>query len=240
MGSLRERLAHGTFWALLGSLTVQGSGLLASIVSARILGKVGFGELGMLRSTVLMFAVFAGAGLGMAATKYVAEFRVTDPDKTGRIIGLLLNTAVILGGGVSLVCLILAEPLARGILNAPHLAKALQVGCLILLLTTLNGVQLGVVYGFEAFRGQALLCVLDGILNLMLIPVGALLYGVTGAMGGAVIAALSGVIVKHRVLKKECRRASIKVLHRNVSSELPARLEICLAGCPGGSEHTTI
>lgn len=221
-GSLRARLAHGTIWTLLGSLVSQGSGVLGSIISARILGSVGFGELGMIRSTVLMFAVLAGNGLGMAATKYVAEFRVLDPQKTGRIVGLLLNTTFILGGGVTLLCFTLAVPLASGVMKAPHLAEALQVGCLMLLLTTLNGVQSGVVCGFEAFRTQAHLCALDGISNLLLIPAGALFYGVTGAMGGSVIAALLGVIVKQRAMSTACKYASITIKHRDVFSEISA------------------
>lgn len=221
-GSLRARMAHGTFWTLVGSVIAQGAGVLGSIFSARILGKVGFGELGMIRSTVLMFGVLAGTGLGMAATKFVAEFRVKDPHKAGRMIGLFMNTAFILGGTVTLVCLIIAAPLAKSAMSAPHLAGALQVGCLLLLLNTLNGVQLGVVCGFEAFRTQSQVIVLDAIFNLVLIPAGAFFYGVTGAIGGSVLAALLGFIVKQLSMHKECKRSSIKVLHRNVSAELPA------------------
>jgi len=222
VGSLRARMAKGTFWTLIGSVTAQGAGLLGSIFCARILGKVGFGELGMIRSTVLMFGVLAGTGLGMATTKYVAEFRVKDPHKAGRMIGLFMNTAIILGGSVTLVCLIIAAPLAKWAMNAPHLAGALQVGCLLLLLNPLNGVQLGAVCGFEAFRAQSRVIVLDGIFNLALIPAGAFVYGVAGAVGGSVMAALLGFIVKKWTMHKECKRASIKVLHRNVSAELPA------------------
>ncbi len=53
-----------------------------------MLGKEEFGKLGIVQSTVGMFQVFAGFGLGLTATKYVAEFRDSDPAKTGRIIGL--------------------------------------------------------------------------------------------------------------------------------------------------------
>ncbi len=101
-GSLRARMAYGTFWTLVGTMIAQLAGMLGSIFSARILGKVGFGELGMIRSTVLMFGVLAGTGLGMATTKYVAEFRVNDPFKAGRMIGLFMNTAFILGTCVTL------------------------------------------------------------------------------------------------------------------------------------------
>ena len=221
-GSLRARMASGTFWTLVGSVIAQGAGVLGSIFSARILGKVGFGELGMIRSTVLMFGVLAGTGLGMAATKYVSEFRVKDPIKAGRMIGLFINTAFILGGIVTLICLILATPLAKLAMNAPNLAGALKVGCLLLLLNTLNGVQLGAVCGFEAFRTLSQVVVLDGIFSLVLIPAGAFFYGVTGAVGGSVMAALLGFIVKQWAMNKECKRASIRVLYRNISAELPA------------------
>ena len=220
--SIRGRVMHGAFWTLLGSTLSQGAGVLGSILSARILGKVGFGELGIIRSTVLMFGVLAGTGLGMASTKYVAEFRLNDPAKAGRMIGLLLNAGVILGGSVTLVCLFLSAPLADSVMHAPHLAGALQIGCLLLLLTTLNGVQLGVVCGFEAFRTQSRVIVLDGMFNLLLVPAGAFVYGVAGAVGGSVLAALLGFMVKQQAMNKECRRSAIHVVHRHVSAEFPA------------------
>ena len=213
---------HGAFWTLVGSGLSLGAGVLGSIICARILGKVGFGELGMVRSTVLMFGVVAGAGLGMAATKYVAEYRINDPVRAGRMIGLLMNTAYILGGSVTLGCLVIASPLAKWVLSAPHLAAPLQIGCSLLLLNTLNGVQLGVVCGFEAFRTQSQVIALDGILNLVLIPAGAFVYGVTGAVGGSALAALLGFAVKQWVMYKECKKTAIKVVHRHISAEFPA------------------
>jgi len=57
-----ERIAKGAFWSLSGSIVSQGSILFASMYVARILGKTQFGELGMIRSTINMFVVFAGFG----------------------------------------------------------------------------------------------------------------------------------------------------------------------------------
>ena len=91
------RLAKGVFWSMTGTVISQGMMLVASVLVARMLGKTGYGELGMVRSTVSMFGIFAGFGLGLTATKYVAEFRQTDPDKTGRIIGLSRLFAIATG-----------------------------------------------------------------------------------------------------------------------------------------------
>ncbi|NOZ40854.1 MAG: oligosaccharide flippase family protein [Planctomycetes bacterium] len=70
-----------------GAVISRGLMLVASILVARMLGKTVYGELGMIRSTVGMFGVFAGFGLGLTATKHVAEFRESDPERAGRIVG---------------------------------------------------------------------------------------------------------------------------------------------------------
>ena len=52
----------------------------------------------MIQSTVGMFGVFAGFGLGLTATKHVAEFRQSDPERDGLIIGLSALIAIGTGG----------------------------------------------------------------------------------------------------------------------------------------------
>ncbi|QTA79204.1 Polysaccharide biosynthesis protein [Desulfonema limicola] len=100
---LGYRLAKGAFWSLSGALISRGLGLLASILVARILGKTGFGELGIIQSTVGMFGVFAGFGMGLTATKHVAEFRYKNPEKAGRIIILSALLTVIFSGIMALL-----------------------------------------------------------------------------------------------------------------------------------------
>ena len=75
VGSLRARLVSGAAWSLLGSAASQVVAALTSIYVARLLGKDTFGELAMVRSTVQMFGVFAGLGLGLTVSKCIAECR---------------------------------------------------------------------------------------------------------------------------------------------------------------------
>jgi len=76
------RLAKGVFWSMAGAVISRGLMLAATVFVARMLGKNVYGELGMIRSTVGMFGVFAGFGLGLIATKQVAEFRPGGDEKT--------------------------------------------------------------------------------------------------------------------------------------------------------------
>jgi O-antigen/teichoic acid export membrane protein len=80
---LRARVFRGTAWSLLGTVVLQGCAMLASVGAARILGQAAFGGFGMIRSTVMTFGILAGTGLGIAATKLVAEHRTSDPVRGG-------------------------------------------------------------------------------------------------------------------------------------------------------------
>jgi O-antigen/teichoic acid export membrane protein len=49
----------------------------------------------MIQSTQGLFGIVAGAGLGLAATKFVAESRSIDPARTGRYVTLATTIALI-------------------------------------------------------------------------------------------------------------------------------------------------
>ena len=95
---LGRRIAKGVFWSLAGALISRGLAMVSSVLVARMLGREGFGELGTIQATVGMFGVFAGFGLGMTATKFVAELKFTNPLRAGRIIGLSSLTSWASGG----------------------------------------------------------------------------------------------------------------------------------------------
>ena len=81
--------------------------LAAAILVARTLGKVVYGELGIIQSTVGMFGTLAGFGMGTTSSKFVAEFRDKDPQRAGRIIALssVVSWAISIGLGAVLALL---------------------------------------------------------------------------------------------------------------------------------------
>lgn len=52
--------------------------LVATIFVTKYLGKKEYGQFGIIKSTILMFAMFAGLELGMTATKYISQYKSTD------------------------------------------------------------------------------------------------------------------------------------------------------------------
>ena len=213
------RLAKGVFWSMAGAVISRGLMLTASVLVARMLSKTGYGELGMIRSTVGMFGVFAGFGLGLTATKHVAEFRLSDPDRAGRIIGLSGLFAMVTGGLMALGLFIFAPWLAEYTINAPHLAGVLRIGALILFINALNGAQTGALSGFEAFKTIAHVNLFVGLISFPILVCGAHFGGLTGAVWALAINLGVNWLLNHIALRKEIRRFKVPFTLKNCSRE---------------------
>jgi O-antigen/teichoic acid export membrane protein len=219
--TLGTRFVRGASWSLLGMGAAQGLAVVASIVTARLLGKVTFGEFGMVTSTVGAFGIVAGLGLGLTATKYIAEHRTTNPVRAGRILGLSTQVAAISGGAVSLLLFVLAPWLAARTLNAPHLNNELRLGCVLLFLNALDGMQTGALAGLEAFKATARISVVRGVLAFPLLIAGVWFFGLIGAVGATVVLGAVGWWLSQTALRREAARAGIQIDYRGTRSDLP-------------------
>ncbi|HCO94399.1 MAG TPA: polysaccharide biosynthesis protein [Phycisphaerales bacterium] len=229
------RLAKGIFWSMAGAVISRGLMLAPSVLVARMLGKTIFGELGMIRSTVGMFGVFAGFGLGLTATKHVAEFRQSDPDRVGRIIGLSGLFAMLTGGLMALGLFIFAPWLAEHTINAPHLTGVLRIGALILFINALNGAQTGALAGFEAFKTIAYVNLFVGLFSFPILVGGAYFGGLTGAVWALVINLGVNWLLNHLALRKESRRHKVPFTFRECSRELSVLWKFSLPAVLAGS-----
>src|SRR6267154_846908 len=78
------RMARGAFWALVSSVVVKTASFVQAVALARLLGIAGFGEWGLLLSTVATMGVITSFGAGQVATKYVAELKPSNTHRLGR------------------------------------------------------------------------------------------------------------------------------------------------------------
>jgi O-antigen/teichoic acid export membrane protein len=220
-GSIRQRFALGTFWSLTGTIISQGLQLVAAVFAARFLGKAGYGELGIIQSTVGMFGAFAGLALGLTATKNIAEFRKQDPNRAGRILGLTIVVGILSGASIGLMLFAFARPFAAHILNASQLAGQLRLSTLLVFLNTLNGVQIAALSGFEKFADVAKVSAVRGFASFPAIVGGTWLWGLWGAVGGMVVVAAVTWLTSEILLQRECARSGVRVHYTQHRSEWP-------------------
>ena len=233
--SLRSRFARNAVWSLIGAAISQGGSLGASVITARLLGREQFGGYGVMQNTVGMFGVFAGMGLGLTATKYVAELRLADTERAGRIIGFSMAVALSTAATAALVLLAVAPWLASHVLNAPHLSTVLRIAAGALFLNALNGAQTGVLAGFEAFRAIAKVNLIRGVCTFPLAVTGVMLWGLRGAVAALVGAAAVGWILNYIAINAECRRHAIRVRWKKFWSERVILWSFSLPAFLGGA-----
>lgn len=235
---LAGRLARGAFWSLLGSVLARVLSTTSWVIVGRMLGKEGFGEIGMIQNTVGMFATAAAFGMGMATTKYVAEYRSTDPERAGRFIALASATNFITSVVLSLVLWFMAPWLASETLSAPHLVWPLQISALLLFFGGIAGAPTGALGGFEAFKVMAHVNVIVGIASFPLLVLGTWWGGVQGALWGLIGSSALNTALFWIVYRKEVAKAGITVRFKGCWEEvrffwdfnLPGTLNTLLAG----------
>ena len=235
---LAYRFSYGAFWSLVGGTVSRILGLASSVLVARMLNREVFGELGVIQSTIGLFGTFAGFGLGTTASKYIAEFRLKDPGKAGRIMALSGLAAWGTGGLMALLLIILAPWLAVHTLAAPQLAPLLRIAAILLCVSSVNGAQTGALTGFEAFREIARVNLVTGVCSFPLMVGCVFLGGKDGAVWGMVLSMALSCLVSNRAIRAECKRAGIKATLRGCLSEwkvlwsfsLPATLSGVLVG----------
>lgn len=219
--AIGARLVVGAFWSIAGAMISRGLTLLATVVVARLLGQETYGALGIVQSTVGMFGVFAGFGMGITATKYVAELRERDPTRAGQILGLSGLVALVSGGMMAVALIVLAPWLASAILSASHLTGFLRVSAVILFFSALNGAQTGALAGFEAFRRIAQVNLLIGLTSFPLLVAGAAWGGLDGTVLALGVHQGVNWLVSHLALRREAAKYRVPLGFRGAAKQWP-------------------
>lgn len=214
MSSLKSRMVHGAFWSIVAAAVAQSSSLVATVLCARKLGVDDYGRLGIVLSTINLFASIGQLGLGLTATKHIAECRSTDPPKAGRIIALSQLTSFASGSLFAMSLFAAAPFLCVKYLGAPNITSALRLGAVAMFFSAINGSQAGILTGFEAFRQNATASLVRGLVTIPAVLLGVILRGVDGAVGGYAFVGLASYLAYRVLIRRECSLRNIPVSYR--------------------------
>lgn len=227
-----QRFLSGSFWMLAANVAWRIPTAISTIMVGRILGPQAFGEYSLALNTTYVTANFAGLHLQTTATKYIAEYRNSDPERTARFLGLT-QVLTLLSGYLASIGLFFSAPwLAGSVLGHPQLTTALELGSVLLFFTIRGNVQDYSVAGFENFRGIALVNILRGLgTPILCIPL-ALVYGSEGAIAGLAIVAALAFLWQFILQRDTRRRAGITVMLRfgEIRKEFPILWAFALPG----------
>jgi O-antigen/teichoic acid export membrane protein len=170
-----------------------------------------FGEYNVIQTTVGMFGTVSGLGLGLAATKLIAEFRDRDIIRVGKIISTLYLLSFLISLFVAVIFFSTAGIVSNNLLNNDKLTLLLQITSIIVIFDAIAGVQNGVLTGFEAFKEITFIGIIVGVLSAPLLVIGAFYYGLTGLTVMLLFSRLINVIANRIYLDKKFKVYEIKV-----------------------------
>lgn len=215
----QRELAGVAGWSFLSALIARGANLAALVICARVLPQEQFGHVAIIQSTVGMFAPIAGLGLAMTTTKFLAEYRDTDPARAGRILALSLVAAATAGLILTAALILLAPQLAARGFSSPGLSQQLIQASGLLALGVFEAVQTGALTGLEAFARIARLSVWNGLLSIPLVAFLAYSYGASGAIAGLTLSVALSCLLNGVALAGECRKWAIRPSLTSIASE---------------------
>ena len=210
----------GAFWSISSAGISRGMNLLAMVLVARVLNsKEGYGSAGVVLTFVGAMSQFASMGIGLTATKHVAEFRLKDPKRAARILSFVMMLGCISIILMSVVEVATAWFLADRLYGQPELGLPLAVAAMLLGSSVATLMLEGAMAGFEDFKGIARNTVRG---SLAMVPLAVPLtwwLGLPGMVVGLSLAQMVTVVLHLRSVLSNSRSCNMHLSPRGVWEE---------------------
>jgi O-antigen/teichoic acid export membrane protein len=164
------------FWISLHRLGTDGLTVLVFFLTARLLTPELFGQYNYLLALVSLFVIFGDFGLSTSTGKFVAEYRVKNKERIGRIIFSSLVVCFFLSLIVSVFVLIFGKILFAS--NYNFIFYLIPLIFLISSVSILNGIY----RGLQEFKNLAIISLTSGLLALISAFFLISTYGIIGAI----------------------------------------------------------
>ena len=158
-----------------------GLSLLAGILIARLMGKDLYGEYGMIKNTLLYVAIISTFGLGITATKFIAESIAVSICRVKNVYAGTLVASLSISFLMAAVLFLGANEIASFI-KLPTLVCSIKIVAFILIFNSVNTAQMGIMAGASMFREIAYSRVIYGLCVLLFSVVLFYYWGFNGAV----------------------------------------------------------
>jgi len=177
---LARRFVGGAIWTVAGTAGSSFITVITTMIVARVLGKQTYGQFVLLQTGISMVGVFAGFGMGAAITRYLAELKLRDPIRLGRILALCKRAVLTFAILIAISLVAAAPQAAETLLNDARLGAPVSFGAVAVLFVTLDGFQKSVLIGLESTRPYAKAAILGAIFGFPFLIGAAFLRGLDG------------------------------------------------------------
>lgn len=226
--NLLKRIIQALIFGAGGAVISKGLLMLFNIVIARILTEQDYGAYSLINNTVQTFIVFAGAGIGVTLTRYVALYRDKNKEMAGIIIGTLLLINVIISLIVALIVFIFAGSIANILNSDIDITHLLRITAFTIFFTSVVSIIQGTLQGFEEYKINAYIQIIANLINFLIGVLITKLFGITGAVCALLILQIIMLAMMIRNLMKRLKKDSIRLKYNFLKEVKEALLKVTI------------
>ncbi len=195
--TVAQQSARSSALLFAGNITATGLLTISSILIARLLGPVGYGEYTLVLQIPNLFVVFVGFGVNIALTRYSAFLLSRgELERARRITTSAVTFLLIAGALLTVACLMSATILSSFLISRPGLAGIVAWASAFILGQTALQAGTAALIGWDRPGRAGAVTIVQAALKLIL-SVGLLVagFGLFGAIAGHVVMALAAGVV---------------------------------------------
>ena len=155
-------LINNTLWSSIDHILSRGILMISGVLLARYLSAENFATYSYFQITTTMLATYSALGLGVAGSKYFAEWSIDSQNKEIiETISNLFGIAFVLSLLATLIILVMPNEMLSASLGISNITFAIAV-----LILSLNIIPSGAVLGLEKYKQAAIFSLINGFIFL--------------------------------------------------------------------------
>lgn len=209
-----KRILNGIVMGVGGAVVSKFLLTLFNILLARVLTVEAYGAYSLINNTVQTFTVFAGAGIGVTLTRYIALYREKNTKNAGILLGTLMIINIFISLIISILVFIFADKIAILLKSEIEINNLLRITAGTIFFTAVVAILQGALQGFESYKDIAIIQVVANFLNILLGVILAKYFGIIGAIYSLLILQIFMLVLMINNLTKNIKKNKIKVIIR--------------------------
>lgn len=190
------------FWSILGAILLRSQIIIISIFLSRILPIGQFGQVGLLRSTIGTFSIFASIGVSIGATKFISKSLAVGTLYIKSWVRFTYLITFIAAGLFGLGVYLFASPISASVLGDDNFTYYLRLSAIVIFINSVLTTQIGILNGFQKFKRVALLNLYGALVGFPLQVFFSWRYGIEGFLVGNALTTLIQMGFYHFIIVK--------------------------------------
>ncbi len=218
--SLKAKIFNGMVWSFLGTVVSKVFMIAIYVLIARIITIEEYGQLGIVRNSILTFSALSVASFGITATKYLAKFKDSDLEKSRKILTITRVLVLVFSLLISFSTYFFSKQIAFHMLNDIHMSIYVEISSVTIFYTALNGYQIGALEGLEKFKEASIVSIINGLLAFPILLIGVKYWQIEGVVYGLALISFFTWLVSYHYLSKALNQFSLQLVFKGLQDEL--------------------